>query len=222
MADRDSICVPGEKLDDSFREIIGATGYYVRRDGTTWSSWASFRNELGQIRRVRTDTLKKLASQKNKQGYHLVNITRSSGNVYCMLSRMMLRVFVSEPPTPKHCACHCDGNKDNNAIDNLRWDTRSGNEADKLLHGTSNRGARNGMAKLTESQVREIRELYLAIPIINRQRPNGAIQSVADVAGLSYATTRSALFNGWIDVAGGPIRRSPAVMKECDLILEGK
>lgn len=40
----------------------------------------------------------------------------------------------------------------------LRWVTRAENEADKLIDGTSNRGARNGRAKLTESDVLEIRD----------------------------------------------------------------
>lgn len=38
----------------------------------------------------------------------------------------------------------------------LRWTDQAGNEADKLLHGTSNRGERNGMRKLRESDVIEI------------------------------------------------------------------
>jgi hypothetical protein len=39
----------------------------------------------------------------------------------------------------------------------LAWGTRPENEADKLLHGTSNRGERCGAAKLTVDQVRAIR-----------------------------------------------------------------
>lgn len=40
------------------------------------------------------------------------------------------------------------------------WGNQSENEADKVIHGTSNDGARNGMAKLTEEQVVRIRQLY--------------------------------------------------------------
>ena len=39
----------------------------------------------------------------------------------------------------------------------LRWDTYSGNEADKLIHGTHNRGEQSGRHKLTENEVRMIR-----------------------------------------------------------------
>lgn len=44
----------------------------------------------------------------------------------------------------------------------LRWDTRKGNMADQLVHGTRNIGERNGRAKLTEAQAREIKTRYLA------------------------------------------------------------
>jgi len=55
--------------------------------------------------------------------------------------------------------CHNDGNPSNNNLSNLRYDTYSGNQMDRLAHGTDNRGAKHGMAKLTEDAVREIRRL---------------------------------------------------------------
>ena len=41
----------------------------------------------------------------------------------------------------------------------LRYASRAENEADKVRHGTSNRGERHGLSKLTASQVREIKQL---------------------------------------------------------------
>jgi hypothetical protein len=41
----------------------------------------------------------------------------------------------------------------------LSWSTRSENEKDKILHGTSNRGSRHGMSKLNEEDVRNIKTL---------------------------------------------------------------
>ncbi|WAJ27560.1 HNH endonuclease [Antarcticirhabdus aurantiaca] len=40
----------------------------------------------------------------------------------------------------------------------LSWKTRAGNFADKLIHGTDNRGERHLQAKLTEADVLEIRK----------------------------------------------------------------
>lgn len=42
----------------------------------------------------------------------------------------------------------------------LRLGTQAENEADKLAHGTTNRGERHGAAKLTAEAVREIRRRY--------------------------------------------------------------
>lgn len=38
----------------------------------------------------------------------------------------------------------------------LRWDTGIGNQADRVLNGTSNRGDRSALAKLKEKDVRSI------------------------------------------------------------------
>ena len=57
-----------------------------------------------------------------------------------------------------HC-CHNDGDKHNNRAENLRWDTRSANEMDRVKHGTSNRGSRHGLSKLVESEVLQIKQL---------------------------------------------------------------
>jgi hypothetical protein len=41
----------------------------------------------------------------------------------------------------------------------LRWASRDENEADKIQHGTTNRGERQGSAKLTAADVLKIRDL---------------------------------------------------------------
>ena len=48
------------------------------------------------------------------------------------------------------------------AGEHLRWATRAENAADMVLHGTAPRGERNGFAKLTADEVREIRRLVAA------------------------------------------------------------
>ena len=39
--------------------------------------------------------------------------------------------------------CHNDGNKHNNKLSNLRWDTATANQLDKNKHGTSNKGTKH-------------------------------------------------------------------------------
>jgi hypothetical protein len=45
---------------------------------------------------------------------------------------------------------------------NLAWKTPAQNQADRIAHGTSNRGVRHGRAKLTEADVIEIRRMAAA------------------------------------------------------------
>lgn len=46
----------------------------------------------------------------------------------------------------------------------LRWATPSENNADKLIHGTHNRGERQSKAKLNELQVQEMWKMRGVIP----------------------------------------------------------
>lgn len=74
------------------------------------------------------------------------------------LHRLVLEHFVGPCPAGME-GCHNDGNKSNNSVTNLRWDTPANNTADKNRHGTMQRGEQNGQAKLTTDQVRQIRSL---------------------------------------------------------------
>lgn len=62
------------------------------------------------------------------------------------------------PPTPKHEAAHSCGKGDERCVTkgHLSWKTRAENEADKLVHGTHNRGERHPLVKLSEDDARYI------------------------------------------------------------------
>lgn len=64
-------------------------------------------------------------------------------------------------PDPALEAAHSCGNGHLACVNpkHLRWATRAENAADRVLHGTSNHGAGNGTAKLSEHDVRHIRSL---------------------------------------------------------------
>ena len=74
-----------------------------------------------------------------------------------MVHRLILETFVSKCPEGMQ-ACHNNGNAQDNRIENLRWDTPKKNSNDRRIHGTSGAGEKNPMAKLTNFQVRLIRE----------------------------------------------------------------
>lgn len=73
--------------------------------------------------------------------------------------RYMCELAHGAPPSDRHEAAHSCGRGNFGCIAplHLRWATPEQNSADKRLHGTSNQGARNPMAKLDEQKVREIR-----------------------------------------------------------------
>ena len=64
-----------------------------------------------------------------------------------------------QPPTPQHEAAHSCGNGHLGCVNprHLRWATHSENLADRVEHGTANRGERHGNAKITRHDVRAIR-----------------------------------------------------------------
>jgi len=75
--------------------------------------------------------------------------------------QLVATAFIGPCPTG-HEVLHGDGRKAHNAIANLRYGTRSENEADKLRHGTSNRGERHGNAKLSATAINTIFALRAA------------------------------------------------------------
>lgn len=85
-------------------------------------------------------------------GYGLLNVdgvTQSASHFMCRTAH--------GDPAEGYEAAHSCGNRICCNPRHLRWDTRSGNLADKVQHGTDNRGEKNPTVKLTEEEVRQIR-----------------------------------------------------------------
>lgn len=88
-------------------------------------------------------------------GYLYVNLSNVKPKKKAV-HELVLLAFVGPRPRGLQ-ACHGDGIRTNPKLDNLRWDTPAGNSADRLKHGTHQRGERNSKSKLTKEQVQEIR-----------------------------------------------------------------
>lgn len=98
------------------------------------------------------------ASHPTRLGYLQIRLPDGRGNRPGLrIHRLVALAFLGEPPTPHHTdVAHNNGIRDDNRVENLRWATRVENMADRVEHGTTNRGERAGRAKLTEVQVLEI------------------------------------------------------------------
>src|SRR5882672_3680929 len=94
-------------------------------------------------------------------GYLIVTITHDDGKIkYTSINRLVALAFYGEPPTPKHQALHWDDVRSNNHYKNIRWGTCKDNAADCVRNGHRPSGSKNNLAKLTPSQVRQMRKLH--------------------------------------------------------------
>lgn len=104
---------------------------------------------------------KPLSPRAGRGGYLRINTTVDGRHVTLLVHRLICETFHGPCPDG-HEVAHTDGSRANNRADNLRWDTRSGNMADKVAHGTLYEGSRHVRAKLSTDQVQEIRDRYAA------------------------------------------------------------
>jgi len=133
--------------------VVGYEGLYevsdlgrVRSLDKVWASRYSANKFPGRV----------LKPSVLRNGYLKVFLYRNSVSKTLLVHRIVLSAFVGQPPTG-YVACHQNGVKSDCRIENLRWDTQSGNCADKWIHGTQTTGESSPASKLTENLVREIR-----------------------------------------------------------------
>jgi hypothetical protein len=102
---------------------------------------------------------KVLSQQTDPNGYRSLALSADAKDTRFLVHRLVLGSFIGPPGDGLEC-CHCDGDQGNNNLENLRWDTRSNNHKDKVIHGTNNHGEKHPNAKLTREKVLAIRKLY--------------------------------------------------------------
>jgi hypothetical protein len=131
----------------TYRNIEGHPGYRVGDDGSVWSCKTKGRHAGlgGDWHRLRLT--------RNSTGYLTVSLRagRRAPNLR-YVHRLVLGAFAGPCPAGME-GCHFDGNRQNNAAQNLRWDSPAGNNADKERHGTKLVGSRCPRAKLGETDI---------------------------------------------------------------------
>lgn len=112
-------------------------------------------DEVGNVFRNGSDVPLKAVEAK-RGGYLQVSLWENGKGKTYYVHQLIALAFHGPRPSPRHHAAHRDGNKRNNTPINVEWITKEENEADKIKHGRSNRGERNGSAKITDAQAAEI------------------------------------------------------------------
>ena len=129
-----------------FKEIPGWPEYEISTDGA--------------VRRIAkacgATVMKTLKWQILKNGYAKVALCRDAKKREYLVHRLVAMTFIGEPGSLD--VCHCDGDKLNNSLANLRIDTRKGNMADQIKFGLTPRGERCGSNKYTAEQVLALRK----------------------------------------------------------------
>lgn len=133
-----------------WKPVVGYEGLYeVSDQGRVRSLDKRVLCRGGKTRRIPGRMLK---PQKHSAGYSHVRLCERT----LLIHALVLAAFVGPRMAGRDCA-HGNGIKTDNRLCNLRYATKSENQMDRVAHGTSGRGARNPMAKLTAQQVAEIR-----------------------------------------------------------------
>lgn len=91
----------------------------------------------------------------DKDGYLWVFLNYRKHRV----NRLVAVTFIPNPEN-KPEAAHINGSNTDNRVENIKWATRLENENDKKIHGTRPIGEAHWKAKLSETDVKDIREMF--------------------------------------------------------------
>lgn len=140
-----------------YRWFVDYPGYAIGEDGSVWSCRGCiYDGRKGGSTATMLSAYRRLQPIVMKVGYQTAALRVGKKAVKEYVHSLVLHAFVGPRPNGYE-GCHGDGNRVNNALANLRWDSPSGNHADMKSHGTSQEGSKHGMSKLTESDVTAIR-----------------------------------------------------------------
>lgn len=137
---------------EEWRPVKGWEGRYDVSDRARIRCW--FGPNTGRLKTPRIRTM-----QKNKNGYNFIVLYDGDRRKGGTVGRMMLMAF---QPTndPKMECSHIDGDKTNDTLSNLCWETRQQNEDRKKIHGTRPRGETAAMSSLKEADIHTIIDMW--------------------------------------------------------------
>jgi len=144
-----------------WKKVIGYEKYEVSNSGEV-------RNFLTKNKKSITD---------HNSGYLATTFSLNYKSKTVLMHRLVALHFIYNPEN-KRCINHIDGDKHNNNVSNLEWNTHKENNDHALRTGLKNpaKGERNASTKLTKEQVLQIREIGYSMT----QREIGKIFNISD------------------------------------------
>jgi hypothetical protein len=143
---------------ETWRPIIGFEGLYEVSDLGRLRSLDKFiKSSNGGVQLCRGRVLK----LQHRGRYPHITLHRGREYKNTHVHTAVLEAFIGPRP-PGMEACHGpDPNPDNCALSNLRWDTKSNNQKDRLTQGGRDyRGSKHPGSLLTDVDVERMRDLH--------------------------------------------------------------
>lgn len=146
-------------MKEVWRDIEGYEGLYqVSNKGNVRSLDRDTEHPIGSGRFAKRKG--RVLKASNRAGYPSVMLTNGKSRKTFTVHRLVAIAFIPNCGDLP-CVNHKDGNKENNHSSNLEWASYMDNSVHAVSTGlVNNNGHRNTQSKLTEDQVKEIRELH--------------------------------------------------------------
>jgi hypothetical protein len=142
-------------MDRELKTIPEFPNYAITKDGRVWSK-SRERKGIG-VFKTRFYQGRWL-NPVNIKDYLHVDLCSDGKIFHARLNRLMLETYVGPCPAGME-ACHNNGIRTDNRLENLRWDTHKANQQDMIKHGHTLLGSKNPMTKLTADKVNVLRYL---------------------------------------------------------------
>ena len=144
-------------MKEIYKDIPGYVGYYQASNLGNIKSL----NRVVKCKRLGQQIIKERILKPNiVSGYAQVLLSKYGKRKDKKVHRLVAETFIPNPHN-KEQVNHMDGNKLNNSLENLEWNTCSENQLHAVKTGLSKprRGKDNNFTKLTKEQVIEIKKL---------------------------------------------------------------